>query len=378
MTRGVLMRGTAMLVGLGAFAAGAEARPVGKVVRVAEDRKARQPQAAVDADGRIFVAFGLGDEVRCARSTDGGATFDAKAVGSPGKLALGMRRGPRVAATGKSVVVSAIGGREGGGRDGDLWAWYSADGGETWGEPKRVNAVSASAREGLHGMASGPEGAVFCAWLDFRNDRMEIFGARSADGGATWEPDALVYRSPGVSVCTCCHPSVAFAPDGTLYVLWRNDVKGARDMYLAKSTDGGKSFDAATKLGEGTWTINACPMDGGAVAVGPEGVVETAWRREGVVFADRPGRPERKLGEGVQPWIAAGPGGPTVAWLARRPGPLLVLAPGASEPITLAEVAGDPVVASGLGGRGPVVAVWEADPQVGGIVAAVLAEGRRP
>lgn len=346
-------------------------RPIRVVSAEGPDREARQPQVAVDRGGRIYVAFGVGNAIRCARSDDGGRTFDASTVGAVDALSLGMRRGPRVAVAGDAVVVSAIGGREGKGRDGDLLAWRSADGGKTWAGPTRVNTVAGSAREGLHGMAAGPDGSAYCTWLDLRDRQTEVYGARSRDGGATWEPDRLVYRSPGGSVCQCCHPSVAYGPDGTLCVMWRNLIQGARDLYLARSGDGGATFGPAEKLGEGTWPLNACPMDGGAVAAGPGGLVETIWMREGVVFAARPGGPERRLGRGVQGWTAAGPAGPYSVWLAARPGRLLAQVPGRSDPLTLAEAANDPAVAAGPGGRGPVVAVWEAKSGAG-IFAATL------
>ncbi|MHC5538674.1 sialidase family protein [Singulisphaera rosea] len=232
-------------VGLGAWAN----EPVRVDSEGGPDQEAKQPQVTVDAKGRIFVVFGRGDTVRLAVSDDRGKTFTTSTVGSPGVLALGMRRGPRVVATENSVTITAIGGAQGKGRDGDVSSWRSTDLGKTWSGPNRVNTVAGSAREGLHGMAAGPGGRVFCTWLDLRNGRMEIFGARSEDDGATWKPDALVYRSSGKSVCECCHPSAAFGPDGTLYVMWRNSLNGSRDHYIARSTDEGRSFHAAEKLG---------------------------------------------------------------------------------------------------------------------------------
>ncbi|MEO6809144.1 MAG: sialidase family protein, partial [Isosphaeraceae bacterium] len=222
--------------------------------------------------------------------------------------------------------------------------------------------------------AAGPNGEVFCVWLDNRDERMEIFGARSKDGGATWEPDQRVYRSPELSVCTCCHPSVTYAPDGTLYVMWRNNIKGARDFYLTRSSDGGQTFAPAEKLGKGTWPLNACPMDGGAVAAGPGGLVETVWMRNGSMFAARPGQAERDLGHGVQGWAAVGPDGLYAAWLIHRPGQLLFLRPGSRQPSVLVEAASDPALASAPGGRGPVVAVWESKSGEGGLFATVLSK----
>lgn len=353
----------------------ASARPAtaSEPVTITEDRDARQPQLAIDGRGRVFVAFGKGRSIRCATSTDGGRTFgEALTVAEVPTLALGMRRGPRIAATEDAVVITAVVGEKGGGHDGDLLAWRSTDLGQTWTGPTRINSQETSAREGLHAMAAGPDKRIFCAWLDDRNGRKEVFGARSLDGGASWEPDALIYRSPDKTVCECCHPSVAIGPDGKVFVMWRNSLKGARDFYFCRSDDGGATFGPAAKLGRGTWPLDACPMDGGALAVGPRGAVETAWRRAETVYRAAPGQVEQALAPGQQPWIAAGPKGSYIVWLAKRPGLLQVAEPGALEPRLLAKSANDPVVAAAIGGRGPVVAAWETGE---GIAAQVLAPG---
>jgi hypothetical protein len=322
--------------------------------------EAKQPQVAVSADGAVYVAYGVGNAVKVARSPDGGRVFEAPAtVGEVGALALGMRRGPRIAATGKSVVVTAVGGAIGKGKDGDVLSWRSSDAGATWSGPLRVNTVEGSAREGLQGLAAGPEGRVFCAWLDLRNNRTEIFGAASRDGGKTWQADKLVYRSPERSVCECCHPAVAFAADGTLYVMWRNQLRGNRDMYLIASKDGGATFGKAAKLGRESWALNQCPMDGGAVAAMPDGSAATVWMRNGSVLATSAKNAERPLGTGVQPWCASGSGGLFTVWLKSRPGALMLLSPGAEQPVRLADAANDPVIASGRSPRGPVFAAWE-------------------
>jgi hypothetical protein len=78
---------------------------------------AKEPQAAVDETGRAYVTFGAGNAVYCAVSGDGGKTFAAPVkVAEAGELSLGMRRGPRIVARGKTLAVSAIYGREGRGR----------------------------------------------------------------------------------------------------------------------------------------------------------------------------------------------------------------------------------------------------------------------
>ena len=77
----------------------------------------------------------------------------------------------------------------------------------------------------------------------------------------------------------------------------------------------GRTFEPAVKLGSGTWKLEACPMDGGALAIDQRGAVVTVWRRETDVFLASPGRPEERLATGHDPVIAvAGDGGWSVAW----------------------------------------------------------------
>ena len=315
-----------------------------------------QPQAAVAADGTIHIAFGAGDTVFCSRSLDAGQTFSQpQKIGELPKLALGMRRGPRIVAGPGAVVVTAISHERG-----DVLAWHSDDDGQNWNGPVRVNDSPNNAREGLHAMAMGPRGEIFCVWLDLRNDGTQLFGARSTDGGNTWSKNQEIYRSPDGSICECCHPAVTYDPQGNLYVMWRNALGGNRDLYLATSGDGGNTFSRASKLGSGSWKLAACPMDGGYVAAAAPGDVTTVWRRDRQVFRTTSEQlSESSLGAGEQPWAAAGPAGVYVVWISKREGALWVLTPDSGEPRRLATAATDPVVAAPVRGSGPVVVAWQ-------------------
>lgn len=351
--------GTALL-GAIAPAMGIASEPV-ELDRGAAPHNPQQPQVAVDAQGSIHVVYGIGDLARYQRSDDGGKSF-GKAVDLPSAhdMSLGMRRGPRIAVSDKSICISVIGGKQGKGRDGDLLALRSVDGGKTWTGPVQVNDTADSAREGLHAMNAGPRGETCCVWLDLRNGNTEVMASVSTDGGGTWSKNVLVYRSPDGSVCECCHPGVAIDSQGRITVQWRNSLDGARDIYVASSADGGKTFGKASKLGTGSWPLDACPMDGGAIAVAAGGKWASAWRRDKTVFLLPEGeREERRLGVGEQPWIAATASGPFVVWLKKRGDVAYVLTPGSKSPIELTSHAGDPVIAAGPNGRGPVVAAWE-------------------
>jgi hypothetical protein len=286
------------------------------------DAPAREPQMAANS-ALVALTFGAGKAIYCSTSHDGGKTFSAPAkVAEAGILPLTRHRGPRIALSGNTIVITAVTGSKSGDgahahglpSDGDLFVWRSTDGGKTWSQGRAINDVAASATEGLHALASDGKGTLFAAWLDKRGaDGTKLYAARSTDGGVTWSKNAAVYRSPGGSICECCHPSVAVDAAGGVAVMWRNSLDGSRDMYLATSADGA-SFASPHKLGNGTWKLNACPMDGGGLAVSG-GKILTAWRRDGDVLLAEPGQGERKVGTGKDVALAVSGGRVYVSWI---------------------------------------------------------------
>jgi hypothetical protein len=323
----------------------------------------QQPQLALDDKGTIHITFGAAGRALYAAIPSGKSTsIAAKPLPDSGVMSLGMRRGPRISATKSGVCVTLIAGELGKGKDGDIVAYSSTDEGANWANRVLVNERSGSAREGLHAMASSADGTLACAWLDLRNDKSEVMVALSTDGGATWSANALVYQSPDGDVCPCCHPSVAFGKDGAIHVMWRNALDGARDMYVASSTDGGRTFQQAKKLGAGTWKLDKCPMDGGMICADigndADAALHSVWRRDTQLFLCESGKPEQFLGAGEQPWIASTLRGPAVVWIGKRGGALYLQKPGDKQPTKLDESAADPVIASSPNGKSYAVA-WE-------------------
>lgn len=269
----------------------------------------RQPALAMSSDGNIGLVYGSEESIYYVTSKGGDSLFSEPVkVGKLVGLKLGMRRGPRVAMTLASMVVTAIG------KEGDLFAWSSTDGGKRWGKPVVVNDQPTAAREGLQSLASGSGEDVFSVWLDLRNKGMQLFGSRSSDGGKSWGKNFEIYHSPSGSICTCCHPSVTVDALGKLHVMWRNCVDGSRDLYLSSSSDRGESFTAAKKLGKGTWPLQGCPMDGGGLASDSHGTLRTVWRRGKTLYTAFADGEEKALGQGQQPVITFGKAGEYLAW----------------------------------------------------------------
>ncbi|HEU5145523.1 MAG TPA: hypothetical protein VFT90_02365, partial [Chryseosolibacter sp.] len=79
---------------------------------------------------------------------------------------------------------------------------------------------------------------------------------------------------------------------------------------VVSSENGGKDFGRAEKLGNGTWPLKGCPMDGGGLAIDSNNKIHTAWQRDGQIFYAQPGQPEQKIGEGR----SVGLNGNVVTW----------------------------------------------------------------
>ena len=157
-------------------------------------------------------------------------------------------------------------------------------------------------------MAAAPDGTLYAVWLDLRGKGTTLYGSQSTDGGRTWTKNYQVYASPEGTICQCCHPSLSIDAQGIVSVMWRNAVGGSRDMYVTSSKD---HFASAQKLGAGTWKLDACPMDGGGIAV-ENGQPISAWRRETDIYLAE-GAHERRVGAGKDVALARS-NGTYLAW----------------------------------------------------------------
>lgn len=301
---------------------------------------AREPQIAAAGGNEFVLVFGSGNSVYESHGAVN-SWSKPKLVARIDGLALGMRRGPRIAVAGKTWIVVAASLAKG---KGDLLCYRSEDKGASWQGPIRVNDQEGSAAEGLDGLATTPDGTAACVWLDIRKGRQTLFGSLSKPARRAWEPNKAIYASPSGSICECCHPSIVANPAGGFTVMWRNLVDGNRDMFTG-TLSAGLLLDSAAKLGSRSWKLNACPMDGGMLTAGKSN--NAIWQREGSVYlGGLDGQSESQLGTGVQPWIAQGNTRIWVAWLKTRNGPLMVEEIGGKGPAEAAPVADDPVIAA--------------------------------
>ena len=267
----------------------------------------QMPNLAKDNLNQIHLVYGSGDSILYSFSHDHGNTFSKPSLISIlTGLAASHMRGPQIAATSNGLVVTACT------NSGNIFS-YTSDGDGGWTPGSRVNDVDTVAKENL--MALGADGNnAFAVWLDLRDGHNKLFGARSTDGGKTWSKNNIVYSSPDSTVCECCKPSVMVKGED-VYVMFRNWLNGNRDLYLINSSNAGVSFGQAQKLGNGSWPLNGCPMDGGGLALNKNGKPETVWNREGIIYACQPEKEEKKLGEGKNCTMESVNGKNVYAWV---------------------------------------------------------------
>jgi hypothetical protein len=331
---------------------------------IAPDAPAREPQMAAKGS-MVALAFGAAKGIYFSKSSDSGKSFSAPVkVAEAEIIPLARHRGPHIVFTRQAIVISAVVGRtlaegahaHGLPSDGDLVAWRSEDGGVNWSKRITINDMRGAATEGLHSLAADARGNLFAAWLDNRGRKgVALYGARSTDEGRSWSKNARIYESPEGTICACCRPSVAIDSSGQIAVMWRNWLDGARDMYLARSRDGA-AFSKPEKLGTGTWRLNACPMDGGGIAIVQNRIV-TAWRRDHEIFLASPGEKEVCIGEGVDVAITAAPEGVYAIW--STPLGVRALSLGKKDAITLAAKGAFPTIIALRNGH--ALAAWEED-----------------
>jgi hypothetical protein len=267
----------------------------------------QMPNLTTDKAGNLHLVFGKGDSILYTVSVNQGETFSKPfLVALLPQLTAAAMRGPQIAVTDEGVTILAANGL------GNIYSYWKGKSGN-WVKGARVNDLDTVAKEGFMAL-SGDGRNLFAVWLDLRgNKRNKIVGAKSINAGKTWSKNILLYASPDSVVCECCKPSVAVKANN-VFAMFRNNLHGNRDLYLIQSQDGGNNFGNAQKLGNGSWALNGCPMDGGGITMNPSGTPQTVWRRQSKIFTCEPGKQEIEIGEGRNCSIESVNGKNAFAW----------------------------------------------------------------
>jgi hypothetical protein len=265
-----------------------------KYVRVARSNDGGQtwitPTTPIDAAGKGFtpkVAWGKGQtlvvawmderrsdkawDIYARRSPDGGVTWEPEQ-----KLSRFARQTPADLAARPEMI------SDGQGRFWVVWIGLvnarsrlylnrSSDDGRTWTDPVAVSGES----ESVFGQRLLRQGErILLVWQDARTGRDRNYSIVSGDGGTTWTEPIRVDHLPGDSQFSAGVPSAVLGPDGEAFVTWSDGRNGRDDIFVARSTDWGRTWgtnDVRLDMDEPGTAASRFPKiaraDGGQVAI---------------------------------------------------------------------------------------------------------------
>ncbi|NJD22613.1 MAG: T9SS type A sorting domain-containing protein [Melioribacter sp.] len=191
------------------------------------------------------------------RSTDNGLTWSAN-VDLSNNVSIAYN--PAIAVSGNYIHVVWYDNR-----DGNFEEYYkrSVDGGITWGpEIRLTNNIYKSLHPSI--FVSGLN--VHIVWNDNRDGNYEVYYKNSLDGGDTWSADLRLSNTAGKSWT----PAVAVS-GSVIHVVWHDSTAGNWEIFYKRSTDGGVNWGADTRL-----TNNSAISEYPTLAVSGS-IVHIAW-----------------------------------------------------------------------------------------------------
>ena len=147
----------------------------------------------------------------------------------------------------------------------------------------------------MHALAVAADGRIYAAWLDERNvhvpkpstkgeghhmeSNRDVYLAYSTDSGRSFSANKKVASD----ACPCCKTALTVSLDGTLYAGWRQVLPGSfRHIAVAGSTDGGKNFSTPVIVSDDHWVLQGCPVSGPSLSVDrASGNLKVVWYAAG-------------------------------------------------------------------------------------------------
>jgi hypothetical protein len=289
------MRATSSLVIVGIAAAALSCRPPEAVTDLLEaEAPARagsaEPNLALSPQGTVYLTWlepdsGRGHALKFAR-LEGSAWSVARTIAAGSHWFVNWADFPSLLPLDDRELAAHWLERSGAGRYAyDVRFARSSDGGETWSDPITPHRDSTASEHGFVSMWPAGDGGVGLVWLDGRN--FPVAEARRAAGDSSSEaemtlraavvgPDLQLSREAELDsrICDCCQTAAAVTAEGPV-VAYRNRDRGeVRDIHVTRFVEG--RWTASRPVAQDGWVMNACPVNGPALAA-RERVVVAAW-----------------------------------------------------------------------------------------------------
>ncbi len=245
------------------------------------------PSLAADTTGRFIAVWSRstlgGENVVVAHSDDLGASWTPPAI-----LAANNGRSPGIATDGQGTWIIVWPGHHAGGQTyADIYATRSADGGNTWSPPAVLVADAAGNAPGVsetHVFWSGGTWVVTWVTSGFDTNTQQeadrdTFVSRSTDGGLGWSMPSALDADDQTNAFS---PRLASDGAGNWIASWGASGTGTSFIYARRSSDGAATWSAPVAIVSDAEGADA-PS---GIAAGPTGEFVVVWQRSGSAASD--------------------------------------------------------------------------------------------
>jgi hypothetical protein len=216
--------------------------------------------------------------VLLASSKDGGRSWTrSRQVNSAVEATEGEEGGPRLALdrNNRAYVVWSVPNEKGDKTRANIrFAMENGKGGFT--PAQTLNEIKNTARFPI--VETMADDSLLVGWIDRRVDNPTPRSLYLKRLSARGEELTRSYKVAG-GLCECCRLGIAFADGGkTVYMADRQvSEQQVRNHAVRKSTDGGRSFDAAVEISDDGWQVPSCPHSGPTIGRDGRGYLHVTW-----------------------------------------------------------------------------------------------------
>jgi hypothetical protein len=274
-----------------------------------------QPQAIRDGNGAVHLLYFKGEpaagDLFFVRREAGAIDFStpirvnsqagsAVAIGTirGGQLAIGKNGRVHVAWNGSAKAEPRAPGKY----SSPMLYSRLADAGTTFESQRNLMRVTTTL-DGGGTVAADRAGNVYVAWHAQRfgsgsgEASRQVWLALSTDGGKTFAEEVPINTEP-TGACGCCGMRAFADSKGNAYFLYRTATGGTqRNMFLLATAEVGKRFSGHVVH---KWEIDSCPMSSEAFVESSNGIAWTAWETDGEVYFARIAQGTSDVGEPVR------------------------------------------------------------------------------
>lgn len=221
---------------------------------------------AIADDGAIYLSWVHGHQVLLAVSTDRGQSFSEPVVAVPDGAWSSAQTHPNLAVSGDRIALAAP-------STSVMRLYLSARDPLAFGDPVLIGHDADLKYETIFlTVHAAPDDSFWAGFHAFPSGSGWSGGwkgvAREDNG---WALEEASTGAPG-EPCECCPQDLAFAPDGSALLAFRNNIDNVRDSWIARSDSSG-AFGSWSELGAEGWTINYCPVQGPRLATDDDAVL---------------------------------------------------------------------------------------------------------